>query len=44
MTMTISTLLLFIALLCTILSAIGKVPLWVAVLCLCLMFLLGGRL
>ena len=40
--MSISLILVVAALICTILSAIGRIPLWPAVLLLCLAALLPG--
>jgi hypothetical protein len=41
--MSISLVLVVAALICTIISAIGRLPLWVAVLLLCLVPLIGLR-
>ena len=40
--MSIALVLAVAALICTIISAIGRLPLWVAVLLLCLIPLIGG--
>jgi hypothetical protein len=41
--MDITLVIVVAALICTIISAIGRLPLWVAVLLLCLVHLLAGR-